>query len=125
MRGLWLRGSIYHVGVRVPVDSREALGCSHVQRSRQTDGPSLAIRLNRTVAFEDTGVASKTRVLNVLHRLIDGTLARTAAIARLARDEDAARRCLIRLQAQLDHCGHKRRSGRHHCKRVAAFRRIE
>ncbi|MEP6869134.1 MAG: DUF6538 domain-containing protein [Novosphingobium sp.] len=52
MRGLWLRGSTYQFRVRVPVDLRVMMGCSHVNRSLRTDSRSLAIRLSRRVAFE-------------------------------------------------------------------------
>ncbi|MFO1254901.1 MAG: site-specific integrase [Sphingomonadaceae bacterium] len=52
VRGLSLRGSIYHFRVRVPVDLRDTFGSSHVKRSLGTDSLSLAIRLARRAAFE-------------------------------------------------------------------------
>jgi len=50
--GLWLRGTVYQYRVRVPVELRERLGQSHVNRSLRTSSYTDAVREARRVAFE-------------------------------------------------------------------------
>jgi hypothetical protein len=54
--GLWLRGTVYQYRVRVPVEVRERLGRSHVNRSLHTSSYTDAVRAARKVAFEIEGM---------------------------------------------------------------------
>ena len=59
--GLWLRGTVYQYRVRVPVELRQRLGRSHVNRSLRTSSYAEAIRMARRVAFEIEGMFDATR----------------------------------------------------------------
>lgn len=61
VRRLSLRGSIYQIRVRVPVDLRDMFGSSHVKRSLGTGSLSLVIRLARKAAFEIEAMFETTR----------------------------------------------------------------
>jgi hypothetical protein len=59
--GLWLRGSVYQYRVRVPVELRERLGRTHINRSLGTRSYPDAIRAARRVAFEIEGMFDTAR----------------------------------------------------------------
>ena len=59
--GLWLRGTVYQYRVRVPVELRQRLGRSHVNRSLRTSSYAEAIRMARRVAFEIEGMFDAAR----------------------------------------------------------------
>lgn len=50
--GLWLRGAVWQLRIRVPADVRELVGCTHVNRSLRTSVYAEAVRVARTVAGE-------------------------------------------------------------------------
>lgn len=59
--GLWLRGTVWQVRIRVPADVRESVGRTHVNRSLGTSVYAEAVRKARTVAGEIEGRFSAAR----------------------------------------------------------------
>lgn len=66
--GLWLRGTVWQLRIRVPADVRERIGRTHVNRSLRTSIYAEAVRKARTVAWEieDRFCAARASVTNDL-----------------------------------------------------------